>query len=167
MAGYSRKTADVAGSKCMKIVAVREAIEALTKVMASQAQMSGAELIEMLSQYARFNIKSIFQPDSNTLMNVHDLSDDTAACIQSIEVNEIYGKVEKGGEKELIGYTRKIRMVDKLKAVEILARHLVPAVQQLSVDLKSADVPPEAYERLAQLTSLTESIKEAMSGDQR
>lgn len=163
-AGYSPHSADQAGCRLMKNPKVKKAIEAQLNPVMEKQQINSAELFEMLGRFVRFNIKDIFEADNNRMRNIHELDDDISTCIAGVKVQEILEKNPKTGKKELVGYTREIKLVDKLKAVEIVSKYVMPAVQQISAELKGCiqfneNVPPEVVERLDALTALTEAIR--------
>ncbi|MCK5611767.1 terminase small subunit [Candidatus Pacearchaeota archaeon] len=71
------------------------------------------------------DIRKLYNEDGS-IKKVSDLDDDTAAVIAGIEIQEeVLGKADSSGEKPVIvPRTRKIKIVDKLKAIDMYGRHL-------------------------------------------
>ncbi len=114
-AGYSTKNADKIGSELLGKTRVAEAI---SEKMAERSKRTGVNqdrVVLELAKIAFVNAADVIDPESATIKDgaTHD---DTAA-IQSVKVKVIPGKQGKGVERE-------IRMADKLKALELLGKHL-------------------------------------------
>jgi len=110
-AGFSPKTAEQQASRLLRHVKVKVAVE---KRHAEVEQKSGLSVERTLREVARLayaDPRKLFDADGQ-LIKVHLLDDDTAACIASIEVDEI-----DVGET-VIGHTKKIKQWDKNSALE-------------------------------------------------
>lgn len=64
-----------------------------------------------------------YYDDNGFLKQPKDLSDDAAAALAGIEIDELWG-FNMQGEKEKQGETKKIKLYDKLAALDKLARRL-------------------------------------------
>lgn len=58
--------------------------------------------------------------DKGALKSVHDMPLSIRRAIASIEVDEIWEG--RGDDRQLVGYTRKVKLWDKVKGVELMAR---------------------------------------------
>lgn len=58
--------------------------------------------------------------EDGTLKAVHDMPIGIRKAIAAIEVDEIWDG--RGDERRLVGYTRKVKLWDKVKGVELMAR---------------------------------------------
>lgn len=58
--------------------------------------------------------------ESGALKSVHDMPLSIRRAIAAIEVDEIWEG--RGDERKLVGYTRKVKLWDKVKGVELMAR---------------------------------------------
>lgn len=96
------------------MVSVR--IEELKEKNQTRNEVKLDEVLENLAKYLRFNIKSIVN-SNGTLKGFDEMTDDEAACIQSIEVTELF----KGGE--VTGVLKKIKLIDKLGTAEKFLRN--------------------------------------------
>ena len=111
-AGYSVKTADVQSSRMLGNVKVQQAI---AEKMAERSRRTGSNQGRVLMELAK-----IAFVNADDVINAQDAttkegaSRDDLAAIQSI-------KVKSFGED---GIEREIKLADKLKALEMLGRHL-------------------------------------------
>ena len=111
-AGYSVKTADVQSSRMLGNVKVQQAI---VEKMAERSRRTGINQDRVLMELAK-----IAFVNADDVINAQDAttkegaSRDDLAAIQSI-------KVKSFGED---GIEREIKLADKLKALEMLGRHL-------------------------------------------
>ncbi|MBW2178786.1 MAG: terminase small subunit [Deltaproteobacteria bacterium] len=111
-AGYAPKAARKNASRLMtndnivKELAIRKA--RATKL----ADVNAANIIKGIAQIAFFDIRKIYNRDG-TLKKLHEIDKNTAAALVGVDVQEsiIYGQ-----------FTKKIKMSDKLKALEYLAK---------------------------------------------
>jgi len=81
------------------------------------------EIEEVQRQHAsvlRSDPRKLFRADGS-MVPVHELDDETAAAISSIEVREEFEG--SGEERKLVGYTKKIRFWDKTAALNMAMRH--------------------------------------------
>lgn len=114
-AGYSAKTADQQGSRMLANVKVQEAI---SKAMAERSKRTGVNqdrVVLELAKIAFVNANDVIDSDSATIKE-GATAEDTAA-IQSVKVKIIPTKEGEGVERE-------IRLNDKIKALELLGKHL-------------------------------------------
>lgn len=125
-AGYSVKTADQQGSRLLANVKVQQAI---AEQMAERSKRTGVNqdrIVMELAKIAFINAVDVIDSDSATI-KTGATADDTAA-IQSVKVKIIPTKDGEGVERE-------IRLNDKLKALELLGKHLGMWNDKLDVNL--------------------------------
>ncbi len=114
-AGYSVKNADKIGSELLGKTRVSEAI---SERMAQRSRRTGINqdrVVLELAKIAFVNAVDVIDPEKATIKD-GATSDDTAA-IQSVKVKVIPTSEGEGVERE-------IRLNDKLKALELLGKHL-------------------------------------------
>lgn len=114
-AGYSPKTANEQGARLLANVSVQEAI---AKAMAERSKRTGISqdrVIQELARIAFVNPQNVI--DSEDASVREDATEDDLACIQSVKVKTMSG--EKGSSVE-----REIKLNDKMKALELLGKHL-------------------------------------------
>ena len=125
-AGYSVKTADKQGYQLLEKTRVAEAI---SEKMAERSRRTGVNqdrVVMELAKIAFVNAADVIDSDDATI-KAGATADDTAA-IQSVKVKVIPTKEGEGVERE-------IRINDKLKALELLGKHLGMWNDKLDVNL--------------------------------
>ena len=111
-AGYSPETAGAIGAENLKKPQIQNAI---AREMADRSRRTGVNADRVVLELARIafaNAGDLIDAGDATLKD--DASRDDLAAIQSIKVKDM-------GD---MGIEREIRMADKLKALELLGRHL-------------------------------------------
>ena len=114
-AGYSPKTANEQGARLLANVSIQTELQ---KAMAARSKRTGISqdrVIQELARIAFVNPKDVI--DTKTGEVIENASADDLACIQSVKVKTTDG--DKGYSEE-----REIRLNDKLRALEMLGKHL-------------------------------------------
>jgi len=117
-AGFSDKTARQQASHMLD---VEENIEYLSVLRAEYASKNGINKESILNEYRKIafsDVRKILTIDGG-LRSIDDLDDDTAGAIAGIES---FDEVSRDGER--LGTNRKIKLHDKLRALEALSKHL-------------------------------------------
>lgn len=115
------------------------------KKLYNDAQLARNEWVdEMLLKEVRAishaNLKNLYD-ESGNLKAVCDLDDETARLVQSVEVDELYERGEDG-KKENVGQVKKVKLWDKLKAIEmgLKNRRLLVDKTESEVSVKLEDL---------------------------
>jgi phage terminase small subunit len=116
-AGYSEKGSRVAASKLMDRLEVRQRIQELMNERTERVQVTADEVLQELLAIAKVDINAIFGP-SGELLPISEIPEATRRAIASVDV---YKDFTEGVE---IGETKKIKLWDKLRALELLGKHL-------------------------------------------
>jgi len=85
------------------------------------ARLEVEETLRQLACVLRSDARRLFRPDGS-LIPVHELDDETAAAIASVEVREEFEGQGEG--RKLVGYTRKVKFWDKNAAIDKAMKHL-------------------------------------------
>ena len=123
-AGYEaarRSSASLIGQNLLKQPLVKAAIEEKRRKLAAKADITAERTLEEIRRVAFFDFRKLFNPDGS-LKNPEDMDDETASVVSSVEVFEEYEG--KGESRKLIGYTKKVRLWDKIRALENLGKNL-------------------------------------------
>lgn len=113
-AGYSVKTADQQGSRMLTNVKVQQAV---AESMAERSKRTGVNQDRVVLELAKIAfVKMTDVVDSNGRIR-GDASDDDLSCIESIKYKE--SNNEFGGSVE-----REVKIASKMKALELLGKHL-------------------------------------------
>jgi phage terminase small subunit len=117
-AGYSAKTASQIGERLLRNVEVAAEIERLKKARSERTEITADRVLREFARIGFLDVRKLFNSDGS-LKRLDELDDDVAACIASIEVNEM-----RDGDGFVIGHAKKIRLWDKIASLTKLAQHL-------------------------------------------
>jgi phage terminase small subunit len=124
-AGYSPKTAEHQGARLLSYAKVAAAVAAGRSRRSRRAEVSADRVLQELARIAYSDPRKLFNADGS-LRPPHELDDDTAAALASLEV------VEERGQR----FVRRVRKWDKVRALELLAKHLgLTPERTLNIDL--------------------------------
>ena len=114
-AGYKEKTANEQGARLLTKVSIKQAVNVALEERAARIEITQDKVIKELARVAFADPRKIFiwGPGGVILRDSNDLTDDEAAAVS--EVSET--TTENGG-------TVKAKLLDKLKALELLGKHL-------------------------------------------
>jgi len=139
-AGYSEKTADRQGSRLLSIVEVQEAIEKQLDARSRRTEITQDRVLEEFARIGFHNAGDFFTwgPDGVVVIDSATLTPEQMAVVQ--EVSETVTK--DGG-------TIKIKLADKLSALEKIGRHLgmfkdAEGNQNIEVIIKTYGGSPES-----------------------
>lgn len=134
-AGYSHKTARQQGSRLLINVDIAAAVSAGQAKQLGKASLTAVRVLDELSRLALVDMRG-FWDECGNLKPIHELSPDQGACLAGVEVIR-----RKNGEDW--DDVHKIKLWDKPRSLEILARHFglvkatvdVPGLQELAASL--------------------------------
>lgn len=124
-AGYSPKTAEQQASRLLSIVKVQDAI---AKAQAERSRRTGINqdrVIMELAKIAFLNPTDVIDMDEATVKG--EANRDDTACIASVKVKII--PTEDGNITE-----REVKTYDKIKALELLGKHLSMFTDKVKLD---------------------------------
>jgi phage terminase small subunit len=119
-AGFSAKTAEQAGSRLLRNVKVKAALEQEQASLAERTEITQERVLQELAKIGFADVRRMFTPGGN-LLPPTDLNDDMAAAVQSVEV---VVRRAPGGEQGEVEHVHKIKLNDKLGALTQIGRHL-------------------------------------------
>jgi phage terminase small subunit len=120
-AGFSARKADSIASRLVKKSQVLEAIE---KKRSERLRKIGVHADRALTEIARVafsDLRKLYNEDGS-LMLPHEWPEEAAGAVAGVEVVEEFEG--KGTDRKLISYTKKVRTYDKVRALELLSKHL-------------------------------------------
>lgn len=128
-AGYtaSGHGAEVNAAKLLSNTEVASAVASAMKIRSQRTEISADRVLRELARIAFFDVPRAFNLDGS-LKPLDQLDDDTAAAIGGIEVFEEHDR--KGN---VIGVTKKLKIVDKVAALDKLARHLGLLIDKMKI----------------------------------
>lgn len=113
-AGYSAKTADQQGSRMLANVKVQQEI---SEKMAERSKRTGVNQDRIILELARIAFLKMTDVVDSEGRIKEDASEDDLACIESIKYK--HSDTETGSSTE-----REVKTASKLKAMELLGKHL-------------------------------------------
>ena len=125
-AGYSEKTADRIGPELLGKTCVSNAIEAAQKKRSARTEVTQDRVILELARIAFLDPRKVFKwgPDGVTLLPSDGLTEDEAAAV--CEVSQTFS--DTGG-------SIKGKVHDKIKALDLLCKHLGITVDKKNIEL--------------------------------
>lgn len=120
-ADYSEKTAYSQGQRLLKKVEIQAEVQRLMEERSKRTEISADRVVAEIAKHAFLNPKAFFN-DDGSLKNIHDVPDEAVVALTGLDVFEEFEGF--GDDRELIGYTKKLKFTDKLKALGQLGEHL-------------------------------------------
>lgn len=137
---YSRckkdETANVNGSKLLRNAKVQEYISERIKEREKRTEITQDMVIKELAKIAFLDIRKLYT-ENGQLKNIADMDSETAGAISQLETLEEYEGY--GDDREKIGDTQKVKLLDKTKALELLGRHLGIFNDKIDVNVKEKE----------------------------
>lgn len=120
-AGYKEKAAKAQGSKLLTNDDISCRVQSLMDKRSKKVEVEADTILRELLKLATSDLRQMFHEDGR-LLEPHEWPDSVAGAISSIEVFEEFEW--EGGKKKKIGQTKKIRLWDKTKGLQLLGKHL-------------------------------------------
>jgi phage terminase small subunit len=116
-AGYSARTAKSQGQRLLTNAHIAKAIADAQNARAARTEITADRVLKELARIAFFDIGKAFTPDG-ALKPLDEMDEDTRRALAGLEVVSL---TEDG---EHIGTLKKVKIADKLAALEKIGRHL-------------------------------------------
>ena len=116
-AGYAKKDADSSSVTLLKNPSISKCIAELTK----DQGVTEARILKEIATCAFLDIKELLK-DDGSLKALKDMPEESRRAIGGIEISEEFEG--SGRDRVQIGYLKKIKVNDKLRALELLGRNL-------------------------------------------
>ena len=116
-AGYSPTYANKQAHKLVDNDRVAAAIQAARAAQQKRTQITADRVLQEIAKIAFFDPRKLFDQYGNP-KNINEIDDDTAAAIAGLDVD-----TKTDGESDLLTITKKLRLADKQKALDMLGRH--------------------------------------------
>lgn len=115
------EVAKAAGSRLLTNVNVAEYIQERMKEREKRTEITQDRVLQELEKLVLFDIRKLFDSNGKPV-DISILDDDTAACIAGLEVVDYFEGA--GDDRGGAGYVKKYKLTDKLRAIELMGRHL-------------------------------------------
>ena len=129
-AGYSKKTAVEQASRLLSFVNVRDHIVKLREAQKERTDITADRVLKELALIGFLDIREAFDEDGN-LLSIKEMPEDVARAIGGLEITQIKSK-----ELEFESL-KKIKLIDKKGALELIGRHLAMFNDKLELDITS------------------------------
>jgi len=146
-AGYSQKTAGSQGHDLLKKPEIEAEIQRLADKRTERVEIRADDVLRETYLLATSDLAAAFN-DDGSLKPIKDIPPHIRRAISSVEVDELFEG--RGEDREHVGYTRKIRLWDKVKTLELLGKHLRLFSDTLKIEaqLDIAGLLAEARQRV-------------------
>lgn len=138
-AGYSPRSAAKIGWELLQKPKIRARIDEMMASTYQKLELNRETIIQELMALALSDIGDMFNEDGS-LKPLHEIPAATRRAISAIDIEELFEG--KGEEREHIGYTKKLRIWDKVKALELLGKNL-----KMWTDKYELNDRPKVYRR--------------------
>lgn len=109
------------GGRLLRNAEVEGYIQMRMKDREKRTEVTQDMVLKELAKLGFFDARKFFD-DVGKPLDISALDDNTAACISGMDVQDVYEG--DGEEKEFVGYIKKYKLTDKIKALELIGRHL-------------------------------------------
>lgn len=116
-AGYAENSARQQAYQMLATDEVQEYLSALREEYQIKSGINKQRILEEYAKIAFSDIRELYAGD-NQLLDIRQIDDTTAGAVASVEVDEV-----RAGDLT-IGYTKKVKLHNKLAALESLGKHL-------------------------------------------
>ena len=116
-AGYSAKTADRIGPELLGNSCVEAAVNRNLIKQQERTEVTADRVLRELAAIAFADTRKLYREDGS-IKSPGELDDRTASALAGIDTEE------RDGEDGYRAYTRKVKQWDKVKALELLGKHL-------------------------------------------
>lgn len=128
-AGYSEKTAEVQASNLLRNIKVAEKVQALMNNRSKRTEITADKVLQEIAAIAFADAKELFDQDGN-MRPLDEIADTTA-------ISEVTKTTMKNGNVK-----QSIKTYDKLRALELLGKHLVLFTDKIDHSTNGNDMPP-------------------------
>jgi phage terminase small subunit len=147
-AGYSPKTANEQASRLMTQKAVKAAIRAGSKAQEKRTRITADRVLRELAHIAFLDIRRAYE-ENGSLKNIHAMPATVARAIAAVETDDLFEG--SGQDRFHIGQTKKLKLNDKVRALELLGKYFKMFTDKIEVEDSSGlgALLKEARERVA------------------
>lgn len=120
-AGYSKRTAAQQGWDLLRNPKVEAAIAEGKRERGARTQITQDRVLQEVARIAFLDLRKALNADGS-LKAITELDDDTAAALAGLDLLEEFEG--HGEDRQQIGWTKKMKLADKVRALELLMRHM-------------------------------------------
>lgn len=146
--GASEKSCRQIGSRYLSLPQVHDRVAELKAKQAERLELKADDVLRELLIVLKMDIAEVYEPDGKMKL-VHNIKPEIRRAIAGIDVEELFEG--HGRDRVQVGFTKKLKLWDKMKAAELLGKHLklFADTLNLNVEVGFADKLRKARERAA------------------
>lgn len=122
-AGFSERGADGNASRMLKNPVVKTELARLARNQEKRIEIKSDKILMELYKSAMSDITELFD-ENGALIDPQHWPKHIARAVSSLHIEEIKEWDEKERKHQFVGYTKKIKLWDKIKSLELLGKHL-------------------------------------------
>ncbi len=119
-AGYSPKAAETNGPRLLRNAQIKAAVEKALVRVAEKAELKAADVLAEMRKLAFVKLKDAYDDDGK-LLPLHEMPEDVQTALSAVESEELF--IGKGAGRIKIGQSKKVKLFDKVKNLEMLAKY--------------------------------------------
>ena len=144
-AGYSKKTAAVAGHENLRKPKIAAAVSEQQAARSERTEITSDWVLTRLADEADADLADLYDEDMN-LKPVHEWPEIwRKGLVAGVDVEELFEG--RGEDRERIGTVRKLKLSDRIKRIELIGKHVnvqafreqVNATGNITVNLEGRD----------------------------
>lgn len=147
-AGYSEKGANVTGTQLLAKPNIRKTINQMMQKREKRLELDGDLVLRELIDLAKSDITKCFD-ESGALLPMEEWPQEMRQSVAGVEVKERINPVTG----EVTGHTKKLKLWDKPKSLELLGRHL-----KLFTDVSETQVKAEVEAKVS-ITQVEDTLE--------
>lgn len=152
-AGYSVNSANEQASRMLAKDNIQAEVARLKTEQSERTEITADRVLQAMAEVAFGDIRGMFN-DDGSLKRPHEWDDETAAAVAGMDV------VTVSAGEGMVEHVAKIKRTDRLRAMEMLARHLSLFNDKLDVNVTS-----DLAERMRRAKERKNEVSEKASRD--
>ncbi len=120
-AGYSKRSAEKIATENRQKPEIKLYIQQLINKRSNKTAITAENVLKEIARLAFSDIREVFNEDGG-LINPKFMADEISSAVQSVDVVTSYESDEEGNRVPV--HTKKIKLADKTKNLELLSKHL-------------------------------------------
>lgn len=164
-AGYSRHTARQAGSELLSKPVVQAEIERLRDERSERTKINADWVLTRLAAIAEADLNDLYDT-TGELLPVEDWPMIwRQGLVAGVDVEQLFEG--RGEEREQIGVVKKIKTIDRMRAIEMIGKHVNVKAFEERVAVTGLDALAERLERAAgRVADAITGAKDAVTDDE-
>lgn len=134
-AGYAENSAPFTASEILARPEVKEYVNSKLEKLSEKIEISAEKILQEYAKIAFYDLRKLYTEEGG-LKDINNMDDVSGAVLAGVETHDVFEYI--GDQKVNIGTIKKVKVHNKLKALQDLGRHL-----KLFVDVQEQDLSDE------------------------